>query len=72
MKAISLMAEGTSLQSRAGATKLLITTDQEPGLLAAPVQGELDYQRCIDDKHVVSALRASDGRRLLHRASARP
>jgi hypothetical protein len=50
---------------QAGRHQLLLATEREPGLLAECVQGELDDQRGIDDEHVVSALRASDGRRLL-------
>jgi hypothetical protein len=66
------VARAREISSRKAFSVLLLATEREPGLLAESVQGELDDQRGIDDKHVVSALRASDGRRLLHRASARP
>lgn len=57
---------------KAGSNQFLIATEQTTRMLALSVQGELDYQRCIDNEHVISVLRASDGQPLLHPASARP
>lgn len=65
------MTDGTSLHSRQGCHQLPIA-EQASGLLSQPVQRKLNYQGCIDDEHVFSASRVSDGQRLLRRASAPP